>query len=74
MVEEKETKLKKIKTRIINFFKSPREVITFFLPIVITAILLIPLPYYVKLVLTEICFPPVSLSYINFILGSSWRP
>ena len=49
MVEEKETKFKKIKTRIINFFKSPREVISFFLPIVITAILLIPLPYYVKL-------------------------
>lgn len=45
----KEEKFKRTKSNIIEFFKNPKEVITFFLPIVITLILLIPLPYYVKL-------------------------
>ena len=46
MIEEK---YKKIKKDLIYFFKNPKEVISFFLPIIITAIFLIPLPYYVKL-------------------------
>lgn len=46
MIEEK---YKKIKKDLIDFFKNPKEVISFFLPIIITAIFLIPLPYYVKL-------------------------
>lgn len=49
MIEEKQTKLKKIIGEIKIFFKNPKEVISFFLPIIIATILLIPLPYYVKL-------------------------
>ena len=49
MVEEKQTRFKKIKERLIVFFKKPREVISFFLPILIAIVLLIPVPYYVKL-------------------------
>ena len=49
MIEAKQKKLKKIKKRLISFFKSPKEVISFFLPILITILLLIPVPYYVKL-------------------------
>lgn len=44
-----EDKMKKIKKDIISFFKNPKEVIRFFLPIVIVLILLIPVPYYIKL-------------------------
>ena len=49
MVEEKQIKTKKISNKIKNFFKNPKEVISFFLPIIIAIILVIPLPYYVKL-------------------------
>lgn len=49
MIEEKKTRFSKIKNRIITFFKNPREVISFFLPIIVAVIMLIPLPYYVKL-------------------------
>ena len=49
MVEEKQIKTKKIGNKIKNFFKNPKEVISFFLPIIIAIILVIPLPYYVKL-------------------------
>lgn len=48
MIEEKHEKTKNIKEQLVAFFKNPREVISFFLPILITLILLIPLPYYVK--------------------------
>ena len=47
MIEDK--KENSIKKRLINFFKNPKEVISFFLPIIIAICLLIPLPYYVKL-------------------------
>lgn len=49
MVEEKQIKIKKISNKIKKFFSSPKEVISFFLPIIIAIILVIPLPYYVKL-------------------------
>ena len=49
MIEAKQNKLKVIKNRLISFFKNPKEVVSFFLPIIIAAVLLIPLPYYVKL-------------------------
>ena len=49
MIEEKQIKTKKISNRIKNFFKNPKEVISFFVPIIIAIILVIPLPYYVKL-------------------------
>ena len=49
MVEEKQIKIEKISDRLKNFFKNPKEVISFFLPIIIAIILVIPLPYYVKL-------------------------
>lgn len=39
----------KLFRKVINFFKSPKEVISFFLPILIVASLLIPVPYYVKM-------------------------
>lgn len=46
MIEEQKKKIvKKIKT----FFRSPREVVSFFLPIIIAIILVMPVPYYVKL-------------------------
>lgn len=32
-----------------NFFKSPKEIISFFLPIIITLSLLIPVPFYIKM-------------------------
>ena len=41
-------KLNKIRKDIIEFFKDPKEVISFFLPIIITICLLIPVPYYIK--------------------------
>lgn len=40
---------KQIKTQLKNFFKSPKDVISFFLPIIITICLIIPMPYYIKL-------------------------
>ena len=46
MVEEKRIK---ISNRIKNFFKNPKDIISFCLPIIIAIILVIPLPYYVKL-------------------------
>ncbi len=49
MVEEKQIKTKKISNKIKDFFRNPKEVISFFLPIIIAIILVIPLPYYVKL-------------------------
>ena len=49
MIEEKKTVFSKIRNRIIIFFKNPREVIYFFVPIFLAIVLLIPLPYYVKL-------------------------
>ena len=46
MIEEQiQKKIKKIK----EFFKSPKEVISFFLPIIIAITLIMPVPYYVKL-------------------------
>lgn len=45
----KNEKHKNLKERLINFFKKPKEVISFFLPIIITICLLIPVPYYIKL-------------------------
>ena len=42
-------KIIEIKERLVEFFKNPKEVISFFLPIVITLCLLIPVPYYIKL-------------------------
>ena len=44
-----ENKIKKIKKEIIEFFKHPKEVISFFLPIIFVIVMLIPVPYYVKL-------------------------
>lgn len=49
MKNEKQSKIKNLKERIINFFKNPKEVVSFFLPIIITISLLIPVPYYVKM-------------------------
>ena len=49
MKNEKNNKIQNLKERIINFFKNPKEVVSFFLPIVITISLLIPVPYYVKM-------------------------
>ena len=49
MKNENSKKLKKIKDRLIAFFKNPREVIAFFLPILITISLILPMPYYVKM-------------------------
>ncbi len=49
MIEEKHKKIKQVPKKLKEFFKNPKEVISFFLPIIIAAILLIPLPYYVKL-------------------------
>lgn len=49
MKNEKNSKIQNLKERIINFFKNPKEVVSFFLPIVITISLLIPVPYYVKM-------------------------
>lgn len=49
MKNEKNIKIQKLKERLINFFKNPREVISFFLPIVITISLIMPMPYYVKM-------------------------
>ena len=46
MIEEyMQKKIKKIK----EFFKSPKDVLSFFLPIIIAIILVMPVPYYVKL-------------------------
>ena len=41
--------IRNFKDKIRQFFKNPKEVISFFLPIVITLCLLIPVPYYIKL-------------------------
>ena len=49
MKNEKKSKIQNLKERIINFFKNPKEVVSFFLPIIITISLLIPVPYYVKM-------------------------
>lgn len=49
MIEGKQSKSTNIKKRLVSFFKSPKEVISFFLPILIALLLIIPLPYYVKL-------------------------
>lgn len=49
MKNEKNKKIKKIKEELINFLKNPKEVISFFLPIIITICLIIPMPYYIKL-------------------------
>lgn len=38
----------KIKKSLKSFFSSPKELISFFLPIVIVLLLMIPLPYYIK--------------------------
>lgn len=38
-----------LKTRLIEFFKDPKEVLSFFLPIIITICLLLPVPYYIKI-------------------------
>lgn len=45
----KNEKFKKIKNSLIEFFKNPKEVISFFLPIIIVLCLMIPVPYYVKM-------------------------
>lgn len=42
-------KIKKIKPKLIKFFKNPREVISFFLPIIVFLIAMIPVPYYITL-------------------------
>lgn len=42
-------KLKDVFRNILDFFKDPKEVISFFLPIIITICLLIPVPYYIKI-------------------------
>lgn len=42
-------KIIEIKNNLINFFKDPKEVISFFLPIILTLCLLIPVPYYIKM-------------------------
>ncbi|MGM9878691.1 MAG: S16 family serine protease [Bacilli bacterium] len=49
MKNEKNNKIQNLKERIIKFFKNPREVVSFFLPIIITISLLIPVPYYIKM-------------------------
>ena len=41
--------IKNIKDDIVSFFKNPKEVVKFFLPIILALCLLIPVPYYVKL-------------------------
>ena len=42
-------KLSNLKNKIITFFSNPKEVISFFLPIIITLCLLIPVPFYIKM-------------------------
>lgn len=42
-------KLNNFKDKTISFFKNPKEVISFFLPIIITICLLIPVPFYIKM-------------------------
>lgn len=49
MKNEKKSKLMSLLDKLKKFFKNPKEVISFFLPIVITLCLLIPVPYYIKL-------------------------
>lgn len=49
MKNKKIEKITKLKEEIIRFFKNPKEVVSFFLPIIITICLIIPMPYYVKL-------------------------
>lgn len=49
MVEEKQSIFYKVKKKLKAYFKSPKDVIYFFLPIIIALSLLIPLPYYVRL-------------------------
>ena len=44
-----EEKIKNIKSSLISFFKNPKEVLRFFLPIILVICLLIPVPYYIKL-------------------------
>lgn len=42
-------KFEKIKIKLIKFFKNPREVISFFLPIIVFLVSMIPVPYYITL-------------------------
>lgn len=49
MNEKNKKKLKEIKQNLIEFFKDPKEVISFFLPIIITICLIWPMPYYIKI-------------------------
>lgn len=49
MKNEKNNKIQNLKERLLNFFKNPKEVISFFLPIIITICLLFPVPYYIKM-------------------------
>lgn len=44
-----EKKYNKIKQDIKDFFKDPKEVISFFLPMILIFCLIIPVPYYIKL-------------------------
>ena len=46
MLEEKKNEFKK---SIKEIFKSPKEVISFFLPIIVAIIFIIPLPYYIRM-------------------------
>ncbi|MDO4369123.1 MAG: S16 family serine protease [bacterium] len=39
----------KLIRKLINFFKNPKEVISFFLPILIALSFLVPVPYYIKM-------------------------
>lgn len=45
MIEEKIS----VKDKLIMFFKDPKRVISFFLPIIIAVCLVIPVPYYIKM-------------------------
>lgn len=49
MNEKIKQKLIKLKKQLIDFFKDPKEVISFFLPIIITICLIWPMPYYIKI-------------------------
>ena len=49
MKNEKKSKLMSLLDKLKNFFKNPKEVISFFLPIVITLCFLLPVPYYIKM-------------------------
>ena len=49
MKNEKYKKIQNLKERLIKFFKDPKEVVSFFLPIIITISLIIPMPFYIKM-------------------------